>query len=157
MENTYTKLDCPYDFTSRCTMGRCDCKPIQKSTRELALEWWNQTELPRQVLLAKRYFNRTALSLIGGEIEKIYIAEHLYCVSSDSLVHGKSCEKFCGDNNCLRVEPKENQNESKQFSEVEFKKFIGDLSHDDKIKAHQILFRSFDYQTREKIIEAIVN
>jgi len=21
------KLDCPYDFTSRCTMGSCDCKP----------------------------------------------------------------------------------------------------------------------------------
>ena len=21
------KLDCPYDFTSRCTMGDCDCKP----------------------------------------------------------------------------------------------------------------------------------
>jgi len=21
------QLDCPYDFTSRCTMGRCDCKP----------------------------------------------------------------------------------------------------------------------------------
>jgi len=21
------ELDCPYDFTSRCTMGRCDCKP----------------------------------------------------------------------------------------------------------------------------------
>ena len=20
------KIDCPYDFTSRCTMGRCDCK-----------------------------------------------------------------------------------------------------------------------------------
>ena len=20
------QLDCPYDFTSRCTMGRCDCK-----------------------------------------------------------------------------------------------------------------------------------
>ena len=20
-------LDCPYDFTSRCTLGRCDCKP----------------------------------------------------------------------------------------------------------------------------------
>jgi len=20
-------LDCPYDFTSRCTIGRCDCKP----------------------------------------------------------------------------------------------------------------------------------
>lgn len=23
-------LDCPYDFTSRCTMGRCDCKPKLK-------------------------------------------------------------------------------------------------------------------------------
>jgi hypothetical protein len=23
-------LDCPYDFTSRCTMGRCDCKPKQR-------------------------------------------------------------------------------------------------------------------------------
>ncbi len=21
------ELDCPYDFTSRCTMGRCYCKP----------------------------------------------------------------------------------------------------------------------------------
>lgn len=21
------ELECPYDFTSRCTMGRCDCKP----------------------------------------------------------------------------------------------------------------------------------
>lgn len=21
------ELDCPYDFTSRCTMGRCNCKP----------------------------------------------------------------------------------------------------------------------------------
>jgi hypothetical protein len=26
------ELDCPYDFTSRCTMGRCDCKPKQDCT-----------------------------------------------------------------------------------------------------------------------------
>jgi len=32
MENSsdYKKLDCPFDFTSRCTMGRCDCKPIEE-------------------------------------------------------------------------------------------------------------------------------
>ncbi len=24
------ELDCPFDFTSRCTMGRCDCKPKQQ-------------------------------------------------------------------------------------------------------------------------------
>ena len=23
------ELDCPFDFTSRCTMGRCDCKSKQ--------------------------------------------------------------------------------------------------------------------------------
>jgi hypothetical protein len=28
-EEPKQKLDCPYDFTSRCTMGRCDCKPKQ--------------------------------------------------------------------------------------------------------------------------------
>lgn len=25
--NDDDELDCPYDFTSRCTMGRCNCKP----------------------------------------------------------------------------------------------------------------------------------
>lgn len=25
-EQMQEDLDCPYDFTSRCTMGRCDCK-----------------------------------------------------------------------------------------------------------------------------------
>jgi hypothetical protein len=30
--NKTIKLDCPYDFTSRCTMGSCDCKPKQETT-----------------------------------------------------------------------------------------------------------------------------
>lgn len=25
------ELDCPYNFTSRCTMGRCNCKPKMKN------------------------------------------------------------------------------------------------------------------------------
>lgn len=24
------ELDCPFEFTSRCTIGRCDCKPKQQ-------------------------------------------------------------------------------------------------------------------------------
>ncbi len=28
------ELDCPYDFTSRCTMGRCDCKSKQETLEE---------------------------------------------------------------------------------------------------------------------------
>lgn len=35
-----TKLDCPYDFTSRCTMGRCDCKPIVENINNLDREEW---------------------------------------------------------------------------------------------------------------------
>tara|TARA_R110000868_G_scaffold118306_1_gene313859 strand:- start:128 stop:433 length:306 start_codon:yes stop_codon:yes gene_type:complete len=27
------ELDCPYYFTSRCTMGRCNCKPKQDSRK----------------------------------------------------------------------------------------------------------------------------
>lgn len=25
--DSQNNLDCPFDFTSRCTMSRCDCKP----------------------------------------------------------------------------------------------------------------------------------
>ena len=28
----------------------------------------------------------------------------LYCVSSDALVYGKPCDKWCGDKNCWRGE-----------------------------------------------------
>ena len=31
VSHNYVKLDCPYDFTSRCTMGSCDCKPINQT------------------------------------------------------------------------------------------------------------------------------
>ena len=27
-------------------------------------------------------------------------SEQFYCVSSDALVYGKPCEKWCGDENC---------------------------------------------------------
>ena len=29
-EEPKQELDCPFEFTSRCTMGRCDCKPKQE-------------------------------------------------------------------------------------------------------------------------------
>jgi hypothetical protein len=33
------ELDCPFDFTSRCTMGRCDCKPKQETLEEAAKKY----------------------------------------------------------------------------------------------------------------------
>ena len=35
MKNKET-LDCPFDFTSRCTMGSCDCKPKQETPEKAA-------------------------------------------------------------------------------------------------------------------------
>jgi hypothetical protein len=32
-EEPKQRLDCPYDFTSRCTMGNCDCKPKQEELK----------------------------------------------------------------------------------------------------------------------------
>ena len=43
-------LDCPYDFTSRCTMGRCDCKP---KTRDMSL----------YEKLRKRYHSKSGMYL----------------------------------------------------------------------------------------------
>jgi hypothetical protein len=34
-ETKQEELDCPFDFTSRCTMGRCDCKTKQEQKQHL--------------------------------------------------------------------------------------------------------------------------
>ena len=39
----HERLDCPYDFTSRCTMGRCDCKPKQETLEEGA-KWRHEQD-----------------------------------------------------------------------------------------------------------------
>ena len=35
------KLDCPYDFTSRCTMGNCDCRPKYTNMKNYLLTDFN--------------------------------------------------------------------------------------------------------------------
>jgi hypothetical protein len=39
-------LDCPFDFTSRCTMGSCDCKPKQETLEEVAEKYANELPEP---------------------------------------------------------------------------------------------------------------
>ena len=41
--------------------------------------------------VVNKYF---ALADVSGR------SEQFYCVSSNALVYGKSCEKWCGDENC---------------------------------------------------------
>ena len=37
MKTQEENLDCTFDFTSRCTLGRCDCKSKQETLEER--EW----------------------------------------------------------------------------------------------------------------------
>lgn len=39
------RLDCPYDFTSRCTMGRCDCKPKEELEKEQTKNTFNDQDM----------------------------------------------------------------------------------------------------------------
>jgi len=41
--------------------------------------------------------NRSKLLRLLGVVER---SEQFYCVSSDALVYGNQCEKWCGDENC---------------------------------------------------------
>ena len=54
-----TQLDCPYDFTSRCTMGRCDCKP-KKVTIKKTKDSWNREEVVNLLKDLNDQINKTS-------------------------------------------------------------------------------------------------
>jgi hypothetical protein len=56
------RLDCPYDFTSRCTIGECDCKPKQETLEE-AVNAFKKTDV---------YINE-----IKQKQERVYSSENM--------------------------------------------------------------------------------
>ena len=44
MKTQEENLDCPFDFTSRRTLGRCDCKSKQETLEEAANKFASQTK-----------------------------------------------------------------------------------------------------------------
>jgi hypothetical protein len=61
----HERLDCPYDFTSRCTMGRCDCKPKQETLEEGA-KWrheimYSEEEVLKLLIYCKNKFGGSGL------------------------------------------------------------------------------------------------
>jgi hypothetical protein len=49
-EECKLELDCPYDFTSRCTMGRCNCKPKQETLEEASWKFNSLKKLDGEFL-----------------------------------------------------------------------------------------------------------
>jgi hypothetical protein len=79
-------LDCPYDFTSRCTMGRCDCTP-KKETLEEA----------KQRILDSNYLslNDADIFEMGAEWQQEQILDFLYSEITERRDYSasKMCEK----------------------------------------------------------------
>lgn len=65
-----------------------------EETRRKFCLWYYAQSQPLDANKVFEWFRADGQSGSGG----------LYCVSSDSLVHGKSCDKWCGDKNCWRGE-----------------------------------------------------
>jgi len=73
-KNKQQTLDCPYNFTSRCTMGRCDCKPIIPAGAE-----WEVTRMFGKedvINIAKRYAKRCQAPIQSIEWLEQHVAEY---------------------------------------------------------------------------------
>jgi protein-arginine kinase activator protein McsA len=85
-------LDCPFDFTSRCTMGNCDCKPKQETFKEAALKYAesNQYDLEYydeggyQGIEVESFAKKLVDFTSKWQAEKMYSEEEF-------LAFGKSC------------------------------------------------------------------
>lgn len=70
--------------------------------------WFSGKKYTEQHALSDTYFDSRNPSLLSLEdIVEMYVNEHIYCVSSESIVRGKQCTNWCGGEFCLRVD-KEN-------------------------------------------------
>jgi len=53
------------------------------------------SEMDEIITEAQKVVNKiSSKPVLGGD------SEQFYCVSSNALVYGKPCEKWCGDENC---------------------------------------------------------
>lgn len=59
MEN---ELNCPFDFTSRCTMGRCDCKPKVNKNKYLSWEEFEKSCYHTQYYVIVPLLNRMKIN-----------------------------------------------------------------------------------------------
>ena len=147
------ELDCPYDFTSRCTMGRCDCKLKVKSNRELALEWWNN--LPTWGISSKEYYMGVHYSdddVTDEKIEEIWkrkIKPNDWKNLPNTMMKAKAL--YVGLNNIAKA----NTKQFKEFNPELFKAYINKFSNEDKIRAISIL--SCEISTIDSNFNSLLN
>jgi hypothetical protein len=115
-------------------------EPVEKSTRELALEWWNNIKSKnKKQLLCQNYRFSVGLqgtswqSLTGREIEEIYLKEN-------------TIVKHIGNGNLVNesgnIIHKMNQKQFKEFNPELFKAYIDKFSDEDKLAAIRVIHKT---------------
>lgn len=99
----------------------------EKSTRELAMLWWNRYGLTLKDQFSEKHFNgRPAFSLTGREIEQIWLKENVnYQIPDTEFV--------------MKDSYKPNQKQFKELSENHFWTYFSKFKHQDKVKMYEML------------------
>jgi Icc-related predicted phosphoesterase len=82
-------LDCPFDFTSRCTMGNCDCKPKQETLEEAANNYVRNESDATLKLISKYSFKDG----VKWQAERMYSEEEVYIIASNLFYNMANAEK----------------------------------------------------------------
>ncbi len=127
------------------------CEPKEKSTRELALEWWNNLSLKSRKVITN--LTRLAIdspligvNLTGREIEEIWRKE----VGDLKLHKGEIVDKSYPEE-FQKAYLKPNQKQFKEFNPELFKSYIDKFSDEDKLKAFKLLNEEFAYYSHEQM------
>lgn len=142
----------------------------ETSTREQAIAWKNTLDIDTQIDLCIKYndicklHGRLMSNLTGREIEEIFLKETAHIdptdIQSAYMMQVKPNQKeWHEDSNFMKqtFDLKTNQKQFKEFNPELFKAYINKFSDEDKIKAHQELWKSLSKKDQNKILEILCN
>jgi hypothetical protein len=134
----------------------------EKSTRELALEWWNNLEIYQKTAIQFKYNpqERQLTSLTGREIEKIWRIETNQDAEDGEKLHAhlKPNQKQFIDKPQSKeirkaLDNKYNAKQFKEFNPELFQSYISKFSDEDKLKALKVLFWSLKSENMFHVTE----
>lgn len=109
----------------------------EKSTRELALEWWGNLSLKQQSIAIKNSDlivkeTRLISSLTGREIEEIWKKENPIITKGLDLDGNVVIQKHYTNNPKVKgnIQIKPNQKQFKEFSSIHFEKYLDKFNND---------------------------
>lgn len=125
----------------------------EKSTRELALEWWDtltyhikQSMVENSSLYDAKF--RSPECLTGREIEEIWRKETQIPYCEKPICDNSECQTGCKE---LKFKEKSNQKQFKEFNPELFKSYINKFSHEGLREALTIIDRKLSKDFGDKI------